>query len=120
MSLLTYTHEIQECLEINEYIQQLGRTEPVRILMGQLQKMQIQEEKLQEIWHLHEMEEEPELESKMARKTFLNKASQYYLTPDGWLFWRNGTKSPLLVILNPEIQNWILLQAQDKLGHKGE
>jgi hypothetical protein len=58
-------------------------------------------------------------ESLQARKRFMKKATQFFLKEDR-MFKRNGTHTPLLVVISPQKRVAILTQAHENLGHKGE
>ncbi|KAK0435659.1 hypothetical protein EV421DRAFT_1908534 [Armillaria borealis] len=93
---------------------------PARVLLGRMEHTKMQEDMLREIKELHEDRSLPVKVTAAAEKKFYKKASQYYVTPDGRMFKRNKEKSPLLVVLDPDIRNRILIEAHDWLGHKGE
>ncbi len=75
---------------------------------------------IKEIKELHESQSLPIKATQTAEKKIFKKASQYYMTPDGWMFKRNQNKLPLLVVLELEIHSRIFTEAHDRLGHKGE
>ena len=78
------------------------------------------DKELQQITHFLKTLEIPlTLTDTQARRQFIQKASRYFIQqPGDWLFWRNGKKSPLLVIFDEERQIKIMTQAHEKLGHK--
>jgi hypothetical protein len=73
---------------------------------------------LQDIYEFHAQEKIPKFENSQAQKRFLNKCGEFFLK-NSRLFKKNGTRTPLLVVSNPEHKNSILLHAHEKLGHRG-
>jgi len=61
--------------------------------------------------------EAPIIENVQAKRHFLSKAMEFFIE-EGHLFKRNGSRPPLLVILDPGQKNSILLHAHENLGHK--
>ncbi|SJL17472.1 uncharacterized protein ARMOST_21023 [Armillaria ostoyae] len=120
MSLLAYLPDQRTVQQIDTFIQQITAGSPARVLLGCMECTKMQEDMLREIKELHEDRSLPVKVTAAAEKKFYKKASQYYVTPDGRMFKRNKEKSPLLVVLDPDIRNRILTEAHDQLGHKGE
>jgi hypothetical protein len=77
-----------------------------------------QENFLVEIKHFLETLETPVFNSIQKKRRFLTKATEFFIK-DGRLFKRNGDRTPLLVIENPERKLSILKQAHEGTGHRG-
>jgi len=77
-----------------------------------------QEHQLRDILKFLSILEAPIIENVQAKRHFLSKAMEFFIK-DGHLFKWNGSRLPLLVILDPGQKNSILLHAHENLGHKG-
>ena len=72
--------------------------------------------KIQQFLNTLEM---PTFLSIQERKRFAKRTGQFFIN-EGRLLKRNGSKNPLVVVLNPRKRVAILTQAHENLGHKGE
>jgi transposase InsO family protein len=79
---------------------------------------QRQNDMMQAIYKFHMDAEIPEFEKAQVRRRFLNKCGEFFLK-DSRMYKKNGQKSPLLVITDPEHKHSILLHTHEKLGHRG-
>jgi len=79
---------------------------------------QRQNDIIQTIFNFHKDAEIPVFNSIQAQKRFFSKCGEFFLK-DSRLYKKNGNKSPLLVVTDPEHKQSILLHAHENLGHRG-
>ncbi len=121
MALLAYQPDLTVAQEINSFIYQITQQDTIACsFVNHIDWQQIQNETLKKIKELYMHKLEPTVTNPQGHRKFLKKASQYYLISDGRLFKCNGDCSPLLVVLDQDMQTKILTEAHDRLGHKGE
>jgi len=77
-----------------------------------------QNDTMQAIYDFHMQAKVPTFEKIQAQRRFLSKCGEFFLK-DSRLYKKNGTRPPLLVIMDSEHKNSILLHAHEKLGHRG-
>ena len=70
------------------------------------------------IYEFHEHAKVPTFDKLQNRKHFMSKCGEFFIK-DSRLFKKNGTKPPLLVVMDPEHKYSILQHVHDKLGHRG-
>jgi transposase InsO family protein len=76
------------------------------------------EDTMKAVYDFHMKAKVPTFSKAQNKKRFLNKCGEFFLK-DSRLYKKNGTKPPLLVVMDPEHKYSILLHAHEKLGHKG-
>jgi transposase InsO family protein len=80
--------------------------------------IQSQNNTIQSIYDFHMHAKLPTFEKLQNKKRFINKSGEFFLK-ESQLFKKNGTKPPLLVVMDPKHKYSILLHAHEKLGHRG-
>lgn len=70
------------------------------------------------IFDFHKDKKLPAFDKPQNRKRFITKCGGFFLK-DSRLFKKNGTKPPLLVVMDPEHKYSILLHAHENFGHRG-
>lgn len=77
---------------------------------------QTQNNTIQAICEFHSKEVMPVMEKIQTKKCFLSKCGEFFLKGTQ-LYKKNGSKTPLLVIMEPDHKNSILLHAHENLEH---
>ena len=77
-----------------------------------------QNEMIQAIYDFHMYAKIPSFDKIQAQKRFLSKCGEFFLK-SSCLYKKNGDRSPLLVITDPEHKYSILLHAHENSGHCG-
>jgi hypothetical protein len=76
------------------------------------------EDTMKAIYEFHINSHVPTFEKIQNQKRFLVKCGEFFVK-DARLFKKNGTKTPLLVVMDPQHKLSILQHAHEKLGHRG-
>jgi hypothetical protein len=77
-----------------------------------------QEANLKAIQKFHSETKLPTFQKPQDQKRFLSKCGEFFVK-DSQLYKKNGTKTPRLVVMDPDHKNSILLHAHENLGHRG-